>query len=79
MNIQSNIPIPSPDRGRKRKYPFPDMAIGDSFFLPNCNTARMRSTVHNSATSFAKKTGKKFTTRTTVEDSVPGLRIWRIS
>jgi hypothetical protein len=34
MEIESDVPIPKRGIGRPRKYPFPDMKVGDSFAVP---------------------------------------------
>lgn len=76
MKIEKNIPIPEkPYRGGwvhpKKKYPFLDMAVGDSFLAPKVALSTMRR--HN--WSFPK-TGRKYEYRPEHPDLV---RIWRIS
>ena len=84
IQIEKDIPIPPIPRsggrhkGRwKRKYPFPDMGIGDSFFVPAESKAAARSRANVLLISArewgARDYGFKFTTRT-YED---GVRIWR--
>jgi hypothetical protein len=54
------------------KYPFKDLAVGDSFFVPEAelvNSKRMHSTAYN----YGKRYGRKFVARR-VEG---GVRVWR--
>jgi hypothetical protein len=70
--VQKNIPIPSAAKTDKRKkYPFDEMDVGDSFFVANM-TARALS---NSSQWHANKTGKKFTCATEAD----GARCWRVA
>lgn len=70
--IDKGIPIPTRCHGRRGVrvlYPFPDMEIGDSFFVEGS-----ASSVESAASSYGKRTGRKFTTR--YVDG--GARVWRI-
>ena len=71
IKIDKNIPIPpnNSQGGRPSKYPWRDMAVGDSFRVEGktCNA------VTGMASSAGKRLGMKFTVRT--EDG--GHRIWR--
>ena len=54
------------------KYPFKDLAVGDSFFVPDeagMSGRRMHSTAYN----YGKRYGMKFVARR-VEG---GMRVWR--
>lgn len=56
----------------KAKYPFRELAVGDSFFVPDediANNKRMHSTAYN----YGKRYGMKFVARR-VEG---GMRVWR--
>jgi hypothetical protein len=64
FEIEKNIPFPS----RHGKYPFGDMEIGDSIFVPG-----MRVTDLSSSLAYQKQFGKKFISRTVNG----GTRIWR--
>lgn len=71
--VEKGIPIPEEKRGGKRyrvsKYPWEQMEIGDSFFIPGCDTQQFSSRI-----SVAQlRTGYTFTARTAPE----GVRIWR--
>lgn len=73
LKIDKGIPIPRHSKGPKPKYPFAQMSIGDSFFA-----AESKSTLSAASYQRAKRLGGKFTMRATVEDGVPGYRVWRI-
>ena len=71
--IETGIPIPvrttKGGAGRKPKYPFADLKVGESFLVPNKTTEKFGATV----TLARKRTGMNFATRN-VEG---GVRIWR--
>lgn len=72
ITIDKDIPLPPDDnRGRKMKYPFPLMEVGDSILLGTCRRSSASSIAHR----YAAKTDKKFTMRTVTPDSI---RIWRV-
>jgi len=66
IKIDKGVPLPPPHRSH-RIYPWNEMAVGDSFFIPD--------TKNYSAAYQAKKLGFKVTTRR--ENG--GVRIWRIA
>lgn len=79
MEINKDIPIPDKVRGRKAKYDFKAMEVGDSFFAVG------DSSVQVSILTCAKRhLPKKFITQKgTQESSVEGLfekgfRCWRV-
>ena len=59
-------------RGRKAKYPFSTMEVGQCASFPGLNTA---SNPAIAAYNYARKTGKKFQCATDDE----GLKVWRIA
>lgn len=68
--IEKSICIPNiAKKGPKRKYPFVDMEVGDSFFLPQGTKA-----ISVSAAIQGRALNRKFVTRT-VEG---GMRVWRV-
>lgn len=73
--IDKGIPIPNPESGRRRKYPFDKMEVGDSIFI---EMPEGRAFTGHSAYALAKqeqtRTGRKFQANY-VEG---GFRIWRI-
>lgn len=71
--IEKNVPLPQKAGGRtsgSSKYPFVQMAPGDSFFVAGKTLRTFGSTVG----AHRKKYGGKFTCRT-VEG---GVRVWRL-
>jgi hypothetical protein len=73
IKIESDVPLP-PATGGAKKYPFDEMAIGQSFFirtdeLPKSGDKAVRS----SATQAAKRLRMKFTMRQVKN----GVRLWR--
>jgi len=71
IKVQKNIPIPN-TKGRKMKYPFPDMNIGDSFEVDGVK----KNTVLGAATSWAKRNKKKW--EFTIRFVNNKTRIWRV-
>lgn len=79
MNIDRNIPIPELEEGdknkrisgAKRKYPFGDMAVGDSFLVVGIENYKKAK---GAARSFRDRNSFNFDYRITSE----GMRIWRI-
>jgi len=65
-----DMPKGNGKNGRK-KYPFPDMDIGDSFFV----SADKYQNARNAASGHSKKFGKVFSFRKTEK----GARCWRMS
>ncbi len=89
--VQSGVPIPKAMRsstGKRRKYPFEDMEVGDMFFVPD----KKKNTLATHASTTGKALGRKFSTRLTFmkqtddgwvscdpddEDAVRGVGVWR--
>ena len=70
MKIEKGVPIPkSKPGGRKRKYPFWDMEVGESVMIKGA-TAK---SISGSLARAKRATGWKFTTRTVAR----GVRVWR--
>jgi hypothetical protein len=70
--------IPS---GGKRKYPFPDLQVGQSFFVPHRPATKMSSAITNAQ---KRMPGRRFMVRSVTEEfpkhsgiMVKGCRIWR--
>lgn len=69
IKIDKDVPLPKPHSRHNGLYPFPNMAIGDSF-------VGGESAV-NSAYAYNRNHPEyKFSTRRIKED--PGYRIWRV-
>jgi hypothetical protein len=71
LKIENSIPIP-PMAGTKQIYPFKDMEVGDSVFIPEANHD---SKIVSAAKMHFWRTGKKWTAK--IVDG--GIRIWRVS
>lgn len=72
--IEKNIPAPTSHPGRPAKYPWHDMEVGDSFFLPNAGRTEQQR-LSTRATAFARRRGFKFATRR----MDGGVRVWRLA
>jgi hypothetical protein len=68
IKIDKNVPMPITNR---RKYPFADLAVEDSFLFPEGTTV---NAAHSAAGQYARRNGVKFTVHRTPE----GYRCWRI-
>ena len=68
MNIQKDVPMPTSKRSRK--YPFLDMAVGDSVFFDS-------EEVNGKAYRAAMSTGTRHDLRFVARREDNGLRIWR--
>ena len=66
--------------GNKRKYPFKEMDVGDSFFIAveKGKKARMQSILFGCCRSQRRTDGSEFTSRSVCEDGEEGIRVWRI-
>lgn len=73
IQIDKGIPIPKRNAGRPRgsKYPYQDMEIGDSIFLPVTTSGSASATTNH----WKKQSGFTFSQRK-VEG---GYRAWRVS
>lgn len=81
--IDVNIPLPT-TRGRPAEFSFPfaNMQVGDSFFVPAGaeGLEKIRSRLSSSIVRFRARVARtaKFSTRVVVEDGVNGVRVWRV-
>ena len=70
LTIDKNVRIPSVSRpGRKPKYPWRTMDVGDSFFVPSKTPCKLSGSMQGAK----KRLGRNFTARA-VEG---GVRVWR--
>ena len=79
FKIEKNIERPKWSHGRSRKYPFSQMQVGDSFFVPvddDNGKQKIGASVRNAALAAVKRGASKgrFSSRQ-VEG---GVRVWRI-
>jgi len=70
LTIERNVP--APDWQRREKYPFPNMAVGDSFLLTK---AALVKNARSAAWMYSRRHGGRFSCRK-VEG---GWRIWRVA
>ena len=71
FEIDHSIPVPA-SAGTKRIYPFSQMEIGDSVFIPN---ATHDSKAVAAAKMYFRRSGKKMTAKS----GDGGVRIWRVA
>jgi hypothetical protein len=70
FKVEKNAPMAGP----RRKYPFPDLKVGESFFVPS-SEARSMISIRAQASATGVRLGFKFSCRKTADG---GLRVWRI-
>lgn len=70
ITIYKHIPIPDLKYGRRYKYPFNEMEVGDSIYVP-----LDQNRVYAAAYMYGKRKGLKFRTQSLVTG---GTMIWRI-
>lgn len=75
--IETGIPIPDRRKGRPKesKWPFSDMAVGDSF--ASLKKSPTEASFRSLASKMGKELGKEFTVATVVENNHPIIRVWR--
>ncbi len=85
VKIDKDVPLPAHyGAGRKKgsEFPFREMTIGDSFFVPGRTINRIPpgSGLKGFSTSWARihMPEAKWLTRSAVVDGVQGVRVWRI-
>lgn len=76
IKIDKGIPVaPMPNgAGRMALYPFRQMEVGDSFFVPKTGQSITGPIAHAQSRMDAK-----FSRRTVTENGVTGTRVWRIA
>lgn len=82
--IESNIAMPKrTTRGPAAAsvYPFAEMQPGDSFFVP-CEETEFKKVRMRLAAAIVRRVkaaaGEKYSTRMINEESVNGIRVWRV-
>jgi hypothetical protein len=70
FKIEKKIPVPSMTRNGTRKYPFREMAPGDSFLVTSPPDFAV---IRASAYAAGKSLGSRFITRKEKD----GIRVWR--
>jgi hypothetical protein len=71
---QFNKGIPIPPMKVTRRIPWREMEIGDSVFMPG----RKIYEAYNTTRDARKRHNFVFACRTTVEEGIEGIRIWRV-
>ena len=71
FQIEKGVPVQKKCVGKKPRFPFQQMEVGDSFAVP----ITARGSVTGSAVYWERKTGCKFVCRTTRDATV---RVWRV-
>lgn len=66
-DITSDVPMPTSARA---KYPFAEMAVGDSFGVPDGEARRVRG----AASDYGRRNGMRFS----VKAHEGGYRVWRV-
>ena len=87
--ITNTVPVPvkapkPPKKPRLVRYPFAELDVGESFFVPNAclskKTRRFDDMIVFSAVPARKRhPDRKFVCRATVEQDVYGVRVWRVA
>lgn len=72
FEIEYDIPMPEAgsNGGRGGKYPWRDMKVGGSFFVPGEHPP--------SPPPKLKEAGQKFKSRASEKDGTKGFRVWRV-
>ena len=71
--VDASVALPPPSR--QGVYPFADLALGESFFVPLNGESRLK--VQRRLSVNGSRRPGRFVTRSLVEDGVPGIRVWR--
>ena len=69
--VEPNVEIPAVGQGRKSKYPWSEMVVGDSFVVEHTTSSAMSAI----AIRAGERLGMKFSCRTMPE----GIRVWRVA
>jgi hypothetical protein len=77
MAFDKHVPMPTRDKAAHPR--FRDMAVGDSVFVPHPEGSIMKCRAYLYATTISKRDKTfRFAGRTTIENGVRGVRIWRV-
>jgi len=84
MNFTIEKGVPYPKKGKKGfvNYPFDEMEVGDSFFVPlkkGNKITSLQPQILSNAKSYALHNKKDWTFKTSREEDETGIRIWRVS
>lgn len=80
-----NVPLPAATRNREAKYPFADLQVGQSFFVPGKTVKDLASTVGTYNRKYmsenfdgSKERTRQFSSRNDTKDGVKGVRVGRV-
>lgn len=81
MKIETGVPIPVVvGMGRRRQYPWQEMAVGDSFIWPEWSKTQDLNGVKAHATMASKQIGNKGKAFRAYRNAETGeIRVWRIA
>ena len=65
--------VPAPEARYRNKYPFGEMEVGDSFFVPGGEAGKLS----NSASVYARYHGRKL--KFSARKVEGGARVWRVA
>lgn len=80
IKIEKNVPLPSKGTRGNPKFPFSDMSVGDSFYVPLRSGKKIQSLqaqMHSNSRSFILN-NKKFDWKFKTSSDKKGVRIWRV-
>lgn len=70
FKIEKGVPAPTDGRNGKAKYPWREMEVGDSFFIPGITSTVLGGSIANAR----RRTGFEFVSR----NEGGGVRVWRV-
>ena len=74
--IEEGVVMPRALRGsRTMKYPWKEMLVDQSFFVPQTNSKNVYASINHANKSYAPR---KYTGRAAEKDGIRGTRIWRV-
>lgn len=76
IQIEDGIPAPfySGTRGPPEVYPWAQLEVGQSFFVPGAKSRPLSATCCKAG----KRHGRTFCARPATKDGVEGVRVWRV-
>lgn len=76
--VEDRIPPPSPRERHHKKYPWRELKVGQSFFVPTKDALAARSFQRQAHTQ-AMRMGVRFTVSQRWENGTLGVRVWKVS
>ena len=78
IQVDKGIPVPVRQHTRKSFWPFDDMKIGDSFFVPILQNAERLVTRNRVAQACSQRKRRDPKLNYTIRWEGNGIRVWRI-